>query len=166
MLSPARAAAGRAGPTVNLSYRRAVAEDEAFLFALHAAAMREYIEETWGAWDEEWQRAYFRRRFHPQALKILQVDGRDVGVIFIEERAEELFLARIEILPEYQRRGIGSAALRELIEQAREKGKPLALKVLKVNRRARSLYQRLGFGVTGETKTHYVMAWEEKRPRD
>jgi ribosomal protein S18 acetylase RimI-like enzyme len=143
---------------VNLGYRACTREDEAFLYALHRSTMRVYVEETWGEWDETWQRETFRRRFSPEDVFILQLDGEDIGMVSVQERTEELFLSRIEILSAYQRRGIGSQVLRELIEQAGAQGKAVALKVLKSNRSARSLYQRLGFGVTGETDTHYVMA--------
>lgn len=144
---------------MNLAFRPALEEDEAFLYDLHRAALREAVEETWGAWDEEWQRAAFHQGFRPAALQVVQLDGRDVGVMLVEERAEELFLGLLEVLPAFQRRGIGSAVVRGLAAQARREGKLVALKVLKANRRALALYQRLGFGVTGETQTHYVMAW-------
>ena len=143
---------------MNLGYRACTLEDEAFLYELHRSTMRVYVEETWGEWDEAWQRETFQRRFSPDGVLILQLDGEDIGTVWVQERTEELFLSRIEILPAYQRRGIGSQVIRALIEKASAQGKAVALKVLKSNRPARSLYQRLGFGVTGETDTHYVMA--------
>jgi ribosomal protein S18 acetylase RimI-like enzyme len=133
--------------------------DEEFLYQLHKATMRDYVEETWGRWDEEWQRVYFHEHQPVQERLILQLDGKDIGVISVQERTEELFLRILEILPAYQRRGIGSIVVRDLLNRAAAQGKAVALKVLKANRSARSLYQRLGFGVTGETDTHYVMEW-------
>jgi len=53
--------------------------------------------------------------------------------------------------------------MKALLAEADQRGKPVALRVLKVNIRARDLYQRLGFGVTGETDTHYIMAYERGR---
>jgi ribosomal protein S18 acetylase RimI-like enzyme len=147
---------------VNVTYRQATLADEEFLYQLHRAAMRRSVEETWGAWDEGWQRSTFREYFHPETLRVIQLDGQDVGVLWVETRAEELFVSRLEILPVYQRRGIGTAVMLELAEEAARLGKPVALKVLKANRGARDLYQRLGFGVTGETDTHYVMARETR----
>jgi ribosomal protein S18 acetylase RimI-like enzyme len=148
---------------MNISFRPAEAEDEDFLFDLHRQSMRAYIEETFGVWDEGWQRDYFHQHFHPQALQIIQVDGQDGGVLYLQERTEEFFIAGIEILPAYQRRGIGSTVIRGVIAEATRQGKPVALKVLKSNRAARSLYQRLGFGVTGETDTHYLLAYYQSR---
>jgi ribosomal protein S18 acetylase RimI-like enzyme len=63
----------------------------------------------------------------------------------VEDSGDELFLADIEIDPDRQGEGIGSAIVRSLQEEARAAGKPLALQVLHVNTRARALYERLGF---------------------
>jgi ribosomal protein S18 acetylase RimI-like enzyme len=149
--------------TVHLSYRAALDDDRDFLYTLHRQVMQEYVEDTWGAWDEDWQREYFLQNFHPAHLQIIQFNGVDVGTLHIQDRAEELFIANLAILPAYQRQGIGTAVIQTLIETAASQGKPVALQVLKVNRGARSLYQRLGFGVTGETDTHYIMSFELRK---
>ncbi len=44
-------------------------------------------------------------------------------------------------------------------EEARGLGRPVRLRVLKVNPRARAFYERLGFRRTGETDTHDLMEW-------
>jgi ribosomal protein S18 acetylase RimI-like enzyme len=147
---------------VNISYRAALAEDFDFLFRLHKLAMREYVEASFGPWDEAWQIAYFRRHFNPNVLQVIQHNGLDVGVLYVQERVEELFVANLEILPEYQRRGIGTAVIRKLTAAAERQSKPVALQVLKTNIAARRLYRRLGFVVTGENETHDIMAWDLK----
>ena len=48
-----------------------------------------------------------------------------------------------------------------VMEQAREIGLPIRLRVLKNNPRARAFYERLGFGCVGETDTHDLFAWGE-----
>jgi len=130
--------------------------------------MREMVEETFGEWDENWQQAYFRNRFSPEDLLIIQVekaDGslEDAGVFCFEERAEEVFVGVLQVIPKRQRMGIGTQVMKNIMDEAEKKGKQVALKVLKSNRSARNLYQRLGFGVTGETNYHYVMAYEPKK---
>lgn len=143
-----------------LTYRPALPDDFEFLFRLHEAVMRAYAEDTFGPWDEDWQRNYFRMHFDLEAVQVIQYNDWDVGALWVQERVEELFLVSLEILPQFQRRGIGTAVIRALIERGREEHKPVALQVLKVNLEARDLYQRLGFGVTGENDTHYIMSWE------
>ena len=65
------------------------------------------------------------------------------------------------ILPEYQRRGIGSACMTRIIDDANLEQKSVVLKVLKVNTRGIAFYQRLGFTIVGESSTHFQM---EKLP--
>ncbi len=81
----------------------------------------------------------------------------------LQERTEEVFIAEIEILPRFQGRGIGSQVIGEVLDRSSREGMPVALQVLKVNIRARNLYQRLGFGVTGENDTHYIMAYYPRK---
>jgi ribosomal protein S18 acetylase RimI-like enzyme len=47
--------------------------------------------------------------------------------------------------------------------EAFDRGIPIALQVLRSNHPAKRLYERLGFEVTGETETHYLM---QARPLD
>ena len=68
----------------------------------------------------------------------------------------EVFLRFIEVLPEYQNQGVGTALIKSILDEAHPTGQPVGLQVLKVNP-ARSLYERLGFLTTGETATHYMM---------
>jgi ribosomal protein S18 acetylase RimI-like enzyme len=65
----------------------------------------------------------------------------------------------IELLPELQGRGIGSAVVRDLQAAAKTAGLPLRLQVLMTNPAAQRLYERLGFQVTDATATHHLMAW-------
>jgi ribosomal protein S18 acetylase RimI-like enzyme len=141
-----------------VTLRQATPADSEFLFELHVAAMRGYIEATWG-WNEAWQREYFDRKFDPAQRQVIQVDGEDAGVLAVEERNHELYLALIELLPAYQGRGIGSDLVTQLQARARAYHLPLTLHVLKTNTPARRLYLRLGFVIVAEEEARYKMAW-------
>ncbi len=143
--------------TTAYSLRPATPEDYDFLFALHRAAMRPYIETIWG-WHDDWQQEYFRRKFDPQPRQIIQVEGRDVGVLVVEARPDELYLSLIELLPAYQGQGIGAAIVQALLARAQANGVPLTLHVLKSNEPARRLYERLGLRIVSEEKVRYRMA--------
>lgn len=123
--------------------RTARAADSEFCYQLHQAAMGEYITAIWG-WDEPTQRRYHARAFNPRRWQIITADGADVGLLDVEHRPGEIYLARIEIDPRCQGHGIGTRLIRTLIEEAASKGQDLVLDVLAVNHRAQALYQRLG----------------------
>ena len=138
-----------------ITYRPALPSDQAWLFALKIATMRDYVAAVYG-WDEEVQRRMFAEKFDPARLRIIQVDGRDAGLLEVEEKEDHLFLARIEVLPALQNQGIGSSVIRSLLAEGGRKKKAVLLQVLRPNP-ARRLYDRLGFAVSTETTTHYQM---------
>ncbi len=137
--------------------RPATPADLDFLFALHRAAMRAYIEPIWG-WHEDWQLEYYREKYDSRQRQIIQVEGQDAGVLVVERHADELYLGLIELLPAFQGRGVGAAIIRGLIAQARAEGRPLGLHVLRTNAPARRLYERLGLRVVSEEPNRYRMS--------
>jgi GNAT superfamily N-acetyltransferase len=140
--------------------RPASPEDRDFLLRLHHAAFRESVEALWG-WDEaEQERVFDEHLARPVTRRVIQVGDEDVGELSVEERADEHVLASILILPAWQGWGIGSAILDGLLERASAGGKPLTLRVLVTNPRARRLYERKGFRVTRTTETHVYMRAE------
>ena len=142
-----------------LSLRKADASDSEFVFTVKKAAFREYIEQVWG-WDDNYQRELHNRRFAAQNVCIIQFRGTDVGFLATSSTLDTLKVNQLFILPEYQGKGIGSACMTCIIDDASLKVKPVALQVLKVNIRGITFYQRLGFAIVGESPTHFQM---EKR---
>ncbi len=125
-------------------------------FALHKAALGEYVEQTWG-WDEALQRRLFVEAFDRQPRQVIEVDGHDVGVLVVEERADEVYLGLIELVPSWQSRGLGTAILRWLLHRAEKTRRPLSLHVLKTNPRALKLYEREGLRVVDSEPTKVLM---------
>ena len=136
--------------------RHATAEDRDFLFQLHCSTMREYIERTWG-WDEDWQFGDFEGRFDPQTYEVIVVGGERVGFLEVERGTDEIFIANIQVAPWLQGRGLGTAVIRQVMQEAIGAGLPTTLQVLGVNHRARRLYERLGFRVSGHVPPHLRM---------
>ena len=126
-----------------IALRPATATDSEFCFQLHKAAMAEYVTAIWG-WDEQRQRDHHARGFDPEHWQIITADGTDAGILIVDYRATEIYLARIEIHPDYQGHGIGTRLISALIDEAAQRGQDLVLDVLTVNNRAQALYQRLG----------------------
>jgi ribosomal protein S18 acetylase RimI-like enzyme len=88
---------------------------------------------------------------------IVSAEGVDVGRLSVETRPDSVFIASIAILPAYQRAGIATVIIRQVLGQAACRGLPVLLQMLKVNP-ARHLYERRGFVSTRETRTHYLMS--------
>jgi ribosomal protein S18 acetylase RimI-like enzyme len=138
--------------------RAAGEADFDFLCDLHEATMRDYVHAVWG-WDDAFQRKMYRDSFAANPRSIVIVDGADNGVVRIVRREADVYLGLVEIHPRVQRRGIGAAIVRSVVDEAIAARLPAALRVLKVNVGARRLYQRLGFAVVEENETHYDMRY-------
>lgn len=139
-----------------LKFRKAQATDSDFVFTVKKAAFREYVEQVWG-WDEVYQKELHNRRFTSQDLHIIQFNGTDVGFLSTSSTTDTLNVDQVYILPEYQGKGIGSACLRGIIDDAGLEQKSVTLQVLKINTRATAFYQRLGFAIVDENSTHFQM---------
>lgn len=144
---------------LNYQLRPSTDDDYDFLFNLHVATIKPYVEATWG-WNDAVQADFFRQKFDPAKRQIILLEGKPAGVLSVEEQENEIFLALIEILPEYQGRGLGTAVIENVIHSAGQHGRPVTLRVLKANHPARRLYHRLGFTITEKTPTHYYMKRE------
>jgi ribosomal protein S18 acetylase RimI-like enzyme len=138
--------------------RDATADDLDALYSIHIAAMRDYVSATWG-WHDAFQESLFRERYPNAPRQVILCDGEIAGFIETEEHHAYFFLGNLELDPRFQRRGIGRKLIQQFCERAMHLGLPVRLQVLKVNRDARRLYERLGFQQTGETETHHELEW-------
>jgi ribosomal protein S18 acetylase RimI-like enzyme len=145
------------------SLRSVTDADYEFLYHIHRATMKEYIAAIWG-WEEEWQHEYFQAKWDPEKRKIIQIDGQDAGVLVIENRDGEYYLGLIEIAPEFQGRGVGTAVIQDFIAAAQALNLPATLHVLKSNDKARQLYQRLGFTIAAEETHKFKMIRKSNYP--
>jgi ribosomal protein S18 acetylase RimI-like enzyme len=126
-----------------IALRPATPADSEFCYQLHKAAMGGHVTAIWG-WDEQVQRDFHARAFNPRRWQIITDGGADIGMLDVEYRPGEIYLARIEVCPGHQGHGIGTRLISALIDEAGQKGQDLILDVLTVNQRAMALYQRLG----------------------
>ena len=136
--------------------------DREFLYRLHCLTMREVIERTWG-WDEAWQRADFERRLREYVTWVVELEGCAAGGLCVEWRSDSLYIHELQLLPEYQGRGVGTAVIEHVVEAAVAQGLPVALSVVPANARAKRLYERLGFKTTAVEPPFVRMAWDARR---
>ncbi|MEJ7598366.1 MAG: GNAT family N-acetyltransferase [Kofleriaceae bacterium] len=141
-----------------ISRRRAIESDRGFLEDVHVAALGPVVLVGYG-WVAERLRAQFHREIDLANCEVILVDALRAGYLSIEDRGSHWYIDAIAIAPKYQRKGVGAAALSDVL--ATTGRVPVRLSVLVVNR-ARALYRRLGFEVIRTDGQRELM---EFRPR-
>ena len=147
----------KSASTPSLQVRPVTNEDRDWLFSLHEQAHRELVERAYGPWEEEQQRGFFVPVVDDHDVFILSDGEQKVGAVYIGERDGDVWLELVEVLPEFQRRGYGTIALRWVVTHASERGIGTLLQVHRVNEDARRLYLSEGFSAAGETDTHHLL---------
>lgn len=137
--------------------RPATEADREFFFATRRDGFRGLVEEL-GAWDDAAERTKADREFDELPVQIVLEAGEPVGYIAVLHEPDHVFLDELVIVPEAQRRGIGTALVRDVLADAAARGLPVRLSVL-ANNPARRLYERLGFRVTGGEHPRVRMEW-------
>ena len=126
-------------------------------FAITEEAMRAYVEQTWGNWNHDEQLQRHRDSYKPDTHRLILVGDLVAGLLAVEEDPSYLWLVKLYLLARYRSKGLGSAILRAVQEDAVLKRKPVRLRVLRVNTAARRLYERHGFRVVQETPERLFM---------
>ena len=75
---------------MRLTLRPATIEHYDFVYQVKAVTLKEYIAQTWG-WDEADQQSRFSASFDPTQWQIVQLGGRDIGVLCLESEEGGLF---------------------------------------------------------------------------
>ena len=135
--------------------RPARPDDLESLMAIGHEGLRPYVEALWG-WDREDQRRRFRESFDWRVISVVQIEGRDVGYLRVEDGGDHIYLAGIYVDADHRGSGLGTRLLTDLIARAHAAQRPLRLRVLVPNAAYR-LYERLGFRRTSEDATHIYM---------
>ena len=115
---------------ISISLRPATEDDLAPMFQVHEAAMRDYVERTWGRWDPAWQWRYFREHFSLSRCQIVLVDSQPAGYFQVAREADHFFIEFIILAPAYHRRAAGTALIQGLLAEANRAKLPVGLQVL------------------------------------
>jgi ribosomal protein S18 acetylase RimI-like enzyme len=138
-----------------VSLRPASPDDAEFVNTLTRTVMLDYVSKTWSSTEE--RDAYFEKnKLDLATTRIIQLDGKDVGRISVIRSSTDVLIDNIHVLPQYQSKGIGSKVIQETLDEASEEGLPVSLQLLRSNP-VKSLYERLGFKIISENKTHIFM---------
>lgn len=141
---------------MKIELRAAADSDKEFARQVHHAAYKDVVVRQFGSWNESLQDSFFEETWGAGEFRIINFDSQDVGVFKVCDGGDHIEIVEIQLLPEYQSRGIGSRVLQIELALAKQSRTPVRLRVLKANR-AQALYVRLGFKLIGTNETHVFM---------
>jgi ribosomal protein S18 acetylase RimI-like enzyme len=95
------------------------------------------------------QKTHYDKFFPRSRHEIIMLGPQRAGRVWVDRSEAEIHLLDIAILPEFCGKGLGTAVLKELIDESEQKRQPLSVYVLSHNRALR-FYERLGFVQTRE----------------
>ena len=142
--------------------RQGTNEDKDWLYQLYCSTMRMYVELTWG-WDEEFQRHGFQTNLHPTKFRIVVIGQDSEGAYLVNEEDDHYWIEMLLVSKKVQRKGLGSAIIKELQAESVRTGKPLRLSVIKANP-AKEFYRRLGFYAYDQDESFIKMKWAYNKP--
>lgn len=146
-----RAAAGSDEPYV----RRLFAASRPDLAILPADVREPLVDLQYRA-----QRADFGWRYPAAEYAVLVADGADAGLLVLDRGEGALRVVDLVVDERHRRRGVATAALLRVIDEAGQL--PVRLSVWSANAPARALYERLGFVPTGAPVTEGYVAMERR----
>jgi ribosomal protein S18 acetylase RimI-like enzyme len=152
---------------VDVVLRPVTPEDEPFLRRVYASTRAEELAPV--PWTDEQktafcdmqyaaQKADYTARWDEVRYDVVLLDGAPAGRLWQSFTPDEVHVLDIAILPEFRGRGVGELLLRDVMDHARQTGRPATIYVEKTNR-ARNLYARLGFVLTSEGELYDRMEW-------
>jgi ribosomal protein S18 acetylase RimI-like enzyme len=97
-----------------------------------------------------------RQRWDVTQVRIITLDGRDIGWLQSFEEDGALFLGQLFVDSALRGGGIGTEVVKALIADATKVGRAVTLGVVKTNPALR-LYERLGFRTTHEDERKFYM---------
>jgi GNAT superfamily N-acetyltransferase len=137
-----------------IAFRPALPQDFGYCERLYFSGMKKIIEEL--KLDIAAQAAGFHQQWILTQVRIITLDGSDVGWIQTTVRDDGLFVAELFVDGPFQRRGIGTEVMNRVIVDAGRVNQAVHLAAVKINPAVR-LYERLGFRITHEDDRKFYM---------
>lgn len=157
----------KATPEAAITLRPVCPQDRDFLYRVYASTRLEELAPL--GWDEAQvaqfleqqftaQDSHYREHFPATEFQVILADGRPVGRLYLDRRAEEIRIVDIALLAEHRGAGIGGHLLGAILAEAGAAGLPVRIHVEKTNP-ALSLYRRLGFRELEDKGVYHLMEW-------
>jgi GNAT superfamily N-acetyltransferase len=155
-----------------LTLRLVTKEDDPFLLAVYEstrdaelsqAQWPEAQREGFVRWQFDMQRREYDTRFPDACYELILINDEPAGRIWVGEDPRQIRLLDIALLPQFQKRGIGTVLLRELMKEAERAGKVLRHMVFVLNNDAHRFYERLGFVIIEDLGAYKHMEWKPEK---
>ena len=95
---------------------------------------------------------------------MIEIEGKVAGYLQLLDEENRMYVQNLAVSPTFQGQGIGTQLLKDLQLRAKNQNMSVSLGVFQTNKRAKSLYEQLGFRKVNETRTHIEMLWEHHSP--
>ncbi|MBZ5603101.1 MAG: GNAT family N-acetyltransferase [Acidobacteriia bacterium] len=151
-----------------LAVRPAIPQDEIFLYELYTAvrgplfalapitlAQREHLLRM----QFQAQLSSYSQQYPNSCYHIVLLDGRAVGRLWVAPGNHAFMLVDIAIHPELQSKGLGTALVLRLQQEATRARLPIQSVVDRFNTGSLRFHQRLGFSIAREDMLNYYMEW-------
>ena len=102
------------------------------------------------------QSAHYAKHYADASFDIVLVEGRPAGRLIVYRGEHDIRIVDVALLPEHRGRGIGTALLRPILDEASESGRKVSIHVERFNP-AQRLYRRLGFEAAGDEGVYLLM---------
>jgi ribosomal protein S18 acetylase RimI-like enzyme len=156
----------------SIGLRPASERDEDFLRLVYAESRREELDRV--VWPEGVREQFLRSQFDAQAahyLKhypgveflIIELAGTPAGRLYVQRTPSEILVMDIALIPEFRGRGIGTALLRQILDEGQASSRIVTMHVEKFNP-ALSLYERLGFRIAEDQGVYWFLRWSPVAP--
>lgn len=145
------------------------ADDEGWLRDLYASTRADELARV--PWPDAMRRTFCDQQFdlqhrhfvtfHPRAAFLAIEAGATgpAGRLYLDRSGADDLVVDIALFPPVRGRGLGSALLCALREDAAARGRGVALHVSHQNYAARRLYERQGFVAESSSPSHLLMRW-------
>lgn len=151
-----------------LAVRPALPQDEIFLYELYSAVRRpEFDQAPIGTNEKEQlirmqyyaQTSAYAQMYPDSCYHVVLLDSKPVGRLWVTQMDGEFHLVDIAVHPSLQGKGIGTALIQRLQQEAARAGLPIRSCVFKFNPGSLRFHQRLDFHIVREDELNYFMEW-------
>ena len=149
---------------MNITYQKATADDIAPIYELCRQLIHDY--EQLGSIDYPKVMTWVRKKIETSIdeYTVIYANGQKAGYYHFYQNDDGQFeLDDLYVLPPFQNQGIGSGVIKKCCSSVND---PVVLYVFIENKRAVSLYKKLGFEIAETVhSSRYIMKTENKSPR-